>query len=179
MNKFIKAATVVLGTCFFLPFTSCGDRGGFDINENPEDVKSITVFKNDWASFNSARQSNSPVYAEVKKNVGFDIVAESGSGETWMTQLQLRQADGDLPEIFLTEGPQSPEFFESLITEGDIIAISDYINEDTKDDYPNLYEHMQQFDYEEKHFLFGWENMVYSYQVGKREVSVRAAGLDR
>ena len=168
MNKFIKAATVVLGTCFFLPFTSCGDRGGFDINETPEDVKSITVFKNDWASFNSARPSNSPVYAEVKKKVGFDIVAESGSGETWMTQLQLRQADGDLPEIFLTEGPQSPEFFESLITEGDIIAISDYINEDTKNDYPNLYEHMQQFDYMKKNISYSdgktwfiptkWEN---------------------
>lgn len=59
----------------------------------------------------------------------------------------LRQTDGDLPEIFLTNGPQSADFFESLISEGDIIAISDYVNESTKDTYPNLYERMQQFEY--------------------------------
>ena len=87
------------------------------------------------------------MYAEVKKNVGADIIAESGSSETWQTQLMLRQTDGDLPEIFLTNGPQSADFFESLISEGDIIAISDYVNESTKDTYPNLYERMQQFEY--------------------------------
>ena len=149
MNKLFKAAaSALLCACLCLPFAACGrGGGGFDENENPEDVTSITVFKNDWASFNTAREANSPVYAAVKEAVGVDIVAESGSGETWQTQLMLRQTDGDLPEIFLTNGPQSPEFFESLIAEGDIIAISDYVNESTKDTYPNLYEHMQQFDY--------------------------------
>lgn len=149
MNKIFKAAaSALLCACFCLPFAACGGGGGrFEENENPEDVTSITVFKNDWASFNSARESNSPVYAEVKKNVGADIIAESGSSETWQTQLMLRQTDGDLPEIFLTNGPQSADFFESLISEGDIIAISDYVNESTKDTYPNLYERMQQFEY--------------------------------
>lgn len=149
MNKIFKAAaSALLCACLCLPFAACGGGGGrFEENENPEDVTSITVFKNDWASFNSARESNSPVYAEVKKNVGADIIAESGSSETWQTQLMLRQTDGDLPEIFLTNGPQSADFFESLISEGDIIAISDYVNESTKDTYPNLYERMQQFEY--------------------------------
>ena len=79
MNKFTRTAAVLLGLCLSLPVAACGSSGGFDENENPEDVKSITVFKNDWASFNSARQANSPVYAEVKKNVGVDIIAESAS----------------------------------------------------------------------------------------------------
>ena len=84
MNKIFKAAaSALLCACLCLPFAACGGGGGFDENENPEDVTSITVFKNDWASFNSARESNSPVYAEVKKNVGADIIAESGSSETW------------------------------------------------------------------------------------------------
>ena len=149
MNKIFKAAaSALLCACFCLPFAACGGGGGrFEENENPEDVTSITVFKNDWASFNSARESNSPVYAEVKKNVGADIIAESGSSETWQTQLMLRQTDGDLPEIFLTNGPQSADFFESLISEGDIIAISDYVNESTKETYPILYERMEQFVY--------------------------------
>lgn len=37
------------------------DSGGGAYSEiDDEEVKSITVFKNDWAAFNNARQANSP-----------------------------------------------------------------------------------------------------------------------
>ena len=39
-----------------------GSDGGAYTDEEDENVTEITIFKNDWASFNTARQSNSPIY---------------------------------------------------------------------------------------------------------------------
>ena len=44
-----------------------------------ENVTSINIFKNDWAEFNSAAQTNSPVYAKVTSVIGCDIEARNGS----------------------------------------------------------------------------------------------------
>lgn len=52
------------------------DSGGGAYSEiDDEEVKSITVFKNDWAAFNNARQANSPVYQKLKEQIGCDIEA--------------------------------------------------------------------------------------------------------
>lgn len=121
-----------------------GSDGGSYTDVEDENVTEITVFKNDWASFNTARQSNSPIYQRLKEEIGCDIVAMNSSSSTWQQQLTLLQADQDLPDIFLTEGPQAPDFFSRLIDNGDIIAISDWVTEET---YPNIYRYMQQFSY--------------------------------
>src|SRR5690606_13415709 len=103
--------------CALMTFSFIG-CGGYE-DETDADITSITIFKNDWASFNNARTQNSPIYSKLKSVIGCDIIAESGSSETWEQQLKLRQVDQDLPDIFLTEGPNSPTFFESLIAEED------------------------------------------------------------
>ncbi len=121
------------------------DSGGGAYSEiDDEEVKSITVFKNDWAAFNNARQANSPVYQKLKEQIGCDIEALNSSGANWQNQLALLQSDNDLPDIFLTEGPNAPEFFDKLIKNEDIISISDWVSEEH---YPNIYKHMQEFDY--------------------------------
>ncbi len=108
-----------------------------------ENVTSINIFKNDWAEFNSAAQTNSPVYAKLKSVIGCDIEARNGSSN-WQEQLGLLQSDNDLPDMFLTNGPDNPEFFSRLIRNGDIIAISDWVN---AEHYPNIYKHMQEYNY--------------------------------
>lgn len=124
-------------------YDSVSDGGAWNDTED-ENVKEITVFKNDWAAFNNARQANSPVYQRIKEELGCDVVAMNSSGANWQQQLVLLQADQDLPDIFLTEGPGAPDFFSKLIDNGDIIAISDWVTEET---YPNIYRHMQEFSY--------------------------------
>lgn len=111
---------------------------------NDETVSSITIFKNDWDAFNLAKKATSPVYAELKKTLGFDIDAENGSGSGWQTALSLRQADNNLPDVFLTNGPADPEFFNKLLKNDDILCISDWVSEEH---YPNLYNYLQQFSY--------------------------------
>ena len=51
-----------------------------------EDVTSITVFKNDWAEFNTAAQQNSPIYQQLTSQIGCDIEAMNSSSGTWDTQ---------------------------------------------------------------------------------------------
>lgn len=120
------------------------DGGAYTDVVDEADISSITVFKNDWAQFNEARQKNSPVYQKLKSVIGCDIEAINSSSATWENQLGLLQADKDMPDIFLTNGPDNPEFFNRLIRNGDVISISDWVSEEH---YPNIYNYMKQFDY--------------------------------
>ncbi len=171
MKRLKKFFTFILCALICLNIIGCVGAGSGSEDyedETDADISSITIFKNDWAAFNNARTQNSPIYSKLKSAINCDIIAESGAGETWEQQLKLRQSDMDLPDLFLTEGPGSPSFFESLIGERDIIAISDWVNEDTKNDYPNLYDYLKQFEYMKKNISYSegkmwfipskWEN---------------------
>ena len=125
------------------PFHDYGADGGAYVVKDDEVVEEISIFKNDWAAFNDARRQNSPVYSALKSVIGVDVIAMNSSSN-WQQQLGLMQTNEELPDIFLTEGPEDSTFFKRLIDNGDIIAISDWVNETT---YPNIYKHMQQFSY--------------------------------
>ena len=161
MKAFKKIMALALMGVMSLSVVACGGKsgdnrkpGGYDPTEKGEDgwayndtvdetVTEIEIFKNDWAVFNNARSANSPVYSKIKSEVGFDIKAMNSSSN-WQQQLGLMQAEGEMPDIFLTEGPEESEFFNSLIQNGDIIAISDWVSEAT---YPNIYNYMKKFEY--------------------------------
>ena len=120
------------------------DDGNSWSDVNDEEVESITVFKNDWDAFNQARKTKSPVYTKLKEAVGVDIIGQNSSGDGWQTALALRQSDGTLPDIFLTNGPSDPDFFQKLLKNNDILPISDWVDEEH---YPNLYNYLKQFQY--------------------------------
>ena len=117
-----------------------------------EVVKSITVFKNDWADFNNARKNNTPIYQKLSTQIGCDIEALNSSSANWETQLSLLQADEDLPDIFLTNGPDNSYFFDKLIRNGDILSISDWVSEEH---YPNIYNYIQQFNFLRTNVTYG------------------------
>lgn len=148
---FTKIASAALSAGILLSAAGCGGGGlfgggGNNDYDDDEDVESITVFRNELETVNAARRLNTPIYRAVKEAVGFDIEAVTASTD-WETMLNKMWFDQDLPDIFLCKGPDSPEFYRKLIEGGDILAIDDYVNESTKDEYPNLYAVMQRTSY--------------------------------
>lgn len=161
MKSLLKKLLLV-STCAVLTVTSAACGGGPADNSSSsgdpsgkndgwaytdvedEKVESITVFKNDWDAFNQARKSKSPVYTALKEKLGFDIIGQNSSGEGWQTALSLRQADGSLPDIFLTNGPADPEFFSKMLKNKDILPISDWVSEEH---YPNVYNYLKRYQY--------------------------------
>lgn len=140
----------VLGLCATVALSAVACNGGRKNvipNENPEDITSISILSSDWEAFNDARRGNTPVYQELKKAAGCDIIAESVGVDMLDRTIELRRSDGDLPEMFKIGGPEKTNQYRSLIEEEEIIAISDYVNESTKDKYPNLYEYLKKFEY--------------------------------
>ena len=125
------------------------DGGAYNEIED-EDVTSITVFKNDWADFNTARLNNTPIYSTIKNKINCDIEALNSSSGTWEGQLSLLQADGDLPNIFLTNGPDNSFFFNKLIRNEDILPISDWVSEEH---YSNIYNYLKQFEFLRSNFF--------------------------
>lgn len=136
-------AGVILAT------SACNGNKPNDPNKewHEDNIKNITLFCNDWEQFNNGAAVNSPVYKELKKAAGCDIKAQSTGGETYYTTLDLMRNKGSLPEMFIISGPKDPGFFNNLIRDDEILPISDFVNESTKDQYPYLYEYMQQYDY--------------------------------
>ena len=136
-------AGVILAT------SACNGNKPNDPNKewHEDNIKNITLFCNDWEQFNNGAAVNSPVYRELKRAAGCDIKAQSTGGETYYTTLDLMRNKGSLPEMFIISGPKDPGFFNNLIRDDEILPISDFVNESTKDQYPYLYEYMQQYDY--------------------------------
>lgn len=109
-----------------------------------EDVDKIYIFKNDWSNFNSSRTTNSPIYQRIKAHINCDIYAQNTSYDLFETALGLKQAAGELPDIFLTNGPDNSSFFKRLLDNEDLLPISDWVNEEH---YPNIYHYLQQFNF--------------------------------
>lgn len=123
--------------------TSVTDGAAYNEIED-EDVTSINVFKNDWADFNNARLKNTPIYSTIKSKIGVDVEAINSSSATWESQLSLLQADEDLPNIFITNGPTNSYFFQKLIQNEDLLPISDWVSEEH---YSNIYNYLKQFEF--------------------------------
>lgn len=132
------------------------EDGAAYYEKDDEDVTSITVFKNDWADFNTAKKDSSPIYSKLKSVIGCDIEALNSSASGWESQLSLLQADEDLPDIFLTNGPDNSFFFEKLIENGDILPISDWVSEEH---YPNIYNYLKQFEFLRSNITYAYGKM--------------------
>lgn len=167
--KKLLAALLCLVTAFtFILGVGCGKKpggstwdGNIDFSQdgkaykevNDENVKRITVFKNDWDEFNQARTSKSPVYTKISNAIGgVTIMAQNTGGDQLVNQLALMQSSKDLPDIFLFKGPTDPEFFNNLIRNGDLLPISDWVSEEH---YPNIYRRLKDYEYLRYNITYG------------------------
>lgn len=177
LNRFLACALCV-GT--FMSVTACGGGGGYDKNETDADIKSISILGPNWNEFNSAAERESPVYQAIKEKIGCDIKAESVTEGMLDSSIDLRRANNELPEMFRIFGPYKSKQYESLIREDDIVAISDYVNESTKSEYPYLYEHMKQFDYMKSNVTYANGKVYYvpTYWGNEKSLWVRTDWID-
>ncbi len=166
-----KIFSLALLSALVLSVASCGgsndDTGWVDPSDygdgeaykeiDDENVTSITVFKNDWADFNNAKKNNTPIYKKLSTQIGCDIEAQNSSSD-WETQLALLQADEDLPDIFITNGPDNSYFFDKLIRNGDILSISDWVS---PEHYPNIYNYIQQFKFLRTNVTYANDEMYF------------------
>lgn len=145
------------------PLAGCGPKAPDDSapyvppeewHEDLADIDEITMFHNDWDQFNNGAAANSPVYRKLKQVAGCDLVARSTAYETYYTQLDFQRLNQKLDEMFCIEGPSSPELYRGLIRDEEIIPISYYVNESTKDKYPNLYNYLKDYEYMKKNVSY-------------------------
>ncbi len=154
-KSFVKIASILLVAILTLPTFACGPRIDDDWVYEPEiwhedAIDEIVMFCNDWEQFNNGVAVNSPVYKALRQATGLTetkLTAKSVSLETYYNILDLQRTTQTLCDMFVIDGPKSPEFFNNLIRDQEIIPISYYVNEETKDTYPNLYEYLKQYDY--------------------------------
>lgn len=152
MKKLKKVfVSVMAGVLALVTVAGCGTRSGWNANEEDKDIKSITVYNQDFQSYLTARNQNSAIYQKIIEAVGCDVIGESGSASTYLTQLNLRWTEQTLPEIFSIDGLDSPEMMSKFIETKDIAPISDYV---TQAEFPNLYEYLQQFEYMKKNVSY-------------------------
>ena len=150
MKKANRFLALALGAGMAIGMTACGPQNnGFDMNETAADVTEITILSGDMDTYQTdGVDKNTPVYQALKAAVGFDVYARTGvSKEQLPERIKLLQSTGELPEVFRIHGPYNSSLYEYLIEEDAVVAIDEYVNESTKSEYPNLYEHMKQFDY--------------------------------
>ena len=159
MKNLIKKAAIQVGVlslavAFSVSLAGCGERPqDADVFEyNPkiwheDSVDKLTMFCNDWEQFNNGAAVKSPVYKELVKAAGTELKAKSTGSETYYTQLDLQRVNNELNELFIIDGPVNSDLYRSLIRDGEVIPISYYVNEASKDKYPYLYEYLQQYEY--------------------------------
>ncbi len=155
-KKIIKSfGAFAMAALISAPLAACGPMAGTqtgpyvppaETHETLSDIE-ITMFCNDWEQFNNGAAVRSPVYKELTKVTGCKLKAKSTAYETYYTQLDIQRVNGDLCDMFIIDGPVSPELYRGLIRDGEIIPVSYYVNEDTKDTYPYLYEYLKEYDY--------------------------------
>ncbi len=158
MNKskrfFRNAGVALLAAAILLPVGACAvprynDGEPYEPPEpwHEDSVDTITMFCNDWEQFNSAAEAKSDIYKVLTNKIGVGLKARSTSLETYYTQLDLQRTQGKLDELFIIPGPPSSELYNGLIRDREIIPITYYVNEETKDEYPYLYEYLKEFEY--------------------------------
>lgn len=150
MKKINKSLALILSLGTIVGMTACGSRGsGFNMNETESDITEITVLAGDMDTYQTdGVDKNTPVYQALKEALGVDVYAQTGVSNAQLPEkIKLLHSTNKLPEIFRIHGPYNSSLYQYLIEEKAVIAIDEYVNESTKDIYPNLYEHMKPFEY--------------------------------
>lgn len=183
MKKLTKFLALLLSAGVVASLCGCKPKNsGFDMNETDADVTEITLLGGDMDTYQTnGVDENTPVYQAIKAALGFDVYAMTGVSNTQLPEkIKLLHSTNALPEIFRIHGPYNSSLYQYLIEEEAIVAIDEYVNESTKDIYPNLYECMQPFDYMKKNVTYanGHIYFVPTYWGNEKALYVRTDWID-
>ena len=115
------------------------------------DDNRLTIFRWNFAGVNSARKSNTEIYKKLKDVAGMNLYASSAGAADWQTKVNTMFATQMLPDIFVSKGPETANLYSSMIDDGVLVCISDFVSE-TK--YANIYHHLKKFDYLTKNMYY-------------------------
>ena len=183
MKKLNKILALLLSVGVITSLYGCGPKNnGFDMNETEADVKDITLLGGDMDTYQTnGVDENTAVYRAMKAALGFDVYAMTGVSNAQLPEkIKLYHSTNALPEIFRIHGPYNSSLYQYLIEEEAIVAIDEYVNESTKDTYPNLYERLQPFDYMKKNVTYanGHIYFVPTYWGNEKALYVRTDWID-
>lgn len=181
MKNTKRILTLILSLGIVAGATGCGGNGGYNMDETEADVTEITIMAGDMDSYQRAVNNNTPVYQALKEAIGFDVYSREGvSLDNLKSKINLGLSQDNLPEIFRIHGPYDSELYQRLIKEEAVVAIDEYVNENTKDVYPYLYERMKQFDYMKKNVSYanGHIYFVPTYWGNEKAMYVRTDWID-
>ena len=106
------------------------------------DDSTLTIYCWSISSINTAKKTNSPIYQKIKENTNADIIAKTINSSAYEEAINKLFNTEELPDVFVTYGPERPNQYKKMIENGTLLAISDYVSE-TK--YKNLYKHLQNY----------------------------------
>lgn len=140
MKRSIKSVLAGFMCAVILPsaFACGGGSAGGDANE-------LTLFRWDFSYVNTAKKMNSPLYKAVSDAIGgVELTAITTGSDTWEDTITRRFNTNELPDLFITKGPESPDLYYKMIRDEAIVPVSDYVSET---EYPNLYRQLQKYDF--------------------------------
>ncbi len=141
MNKTMKKILAVCCAAMSLGLFACGGGGGSD--GGYADDGQLTIFRWDFASIDSARRQETPIYTALKDVTGgYDLKASTAGYGDWEAQINNMYNTQSLPDIFVNYTVDRPEMFNKWIRDGAVLPISDYV---TKDNYPNIYNRLKEY----------------------------------
>lgn len=113
--------------------------GGSGMND---DVLTIANWMLD--NFNTGKNEHTEVYNMLEEKAGMPIEANVLGDNDWKTQISTWYNTTMLPDLFVTMGPESADEYKSMIQEGILVPVSDYVD---STHYPNLYNYLKKFNY--------------------------------
>ncbi len=133
-----KIFAASLGVVLIFAAVGCGGKGDGPVNE-------LTLFRWDFSYVNTAKKMNSPLYKAVSDAIGgVELTAITTGSDAWEDAITRRFNTNELPDLFITKGPETPALYRKMIRDEAIVPVSDYVSE-TK--YPNLYRQLQKYDF--------------------------------
>ena len=114
-------------------------NGGDGMNDNK-----LTIFRWNFAGINSAKKANTTIYKKLKEVCGMNLQASSASAGDWQTKLNTMFGTQMLPDIFVSMGPERSSLYNSMIDDGVLVCVSDFVSET---EYPNIYHQLQKYDF--------------------------------
>lgn len=153
MKRSIKSVLAGFMCAVILPsaFACGGGSAGGDANE-------LTLFRWDFSYVNTAKKMNSPLYKAVSDAIGgVELTAITTGSDTWEDTITRRFNTNELPDLFITKGPESPDLYYKMIRDEAIVPVSDYVSET---EYPNLYRQLQKYDFLKENVYYAEGKLV-------------------
>lgn len=144
MKKILtKICILLMAAVMALGFASCG-IGGKEVDPiNRDKELSLSVFHWAFTGFANSYKESSVAQALMDELKISDFEVYTAPYSDWQTSFGLLASTGELPDFFKFNGPDSLEQYTQWVEDEMLLNVTEWV---TKEEYPNLYEHLHSYD---------------------------------